>query len=630
LHRSSGSLRIAVAMLVAVAVAPETVRPAGAEAAEGTAARQAASAAPAGYWMYAADGGVFSFGAAGFHGAIANRGTDIAGMATTPSGRGYWMADDDGDVFAAGDAGDFGSRSVDTDDIAVFAARPQGDGYWMATRTGSVEAYGSAPNLGGATVRRSHRMVAMAPTRSGNGYWLGAIDGGVFAFGDAAFLGSMGGTRLNQPIVGMAATPTGNGYWLVASDGGIFAFGDADFFGSTGGVRLNQPIVGMAATPTGNGYWLVASDGGIFAFGDAAFLGSMGAVRLNQPIVGMAAVPAGAVPGPALAPAGGSPIPPVLLPLPPVLPNTPLTDLPLPDVPLPESPLPLPPLPAPDPVPVPAQPVTLVGAGDVAACNSSGDEATARLLDGVVAADPGAKVFTTGDNVYPAGTASEFANCYDPTWGRFKDRTYPAPGNHEYETSGAAGYFDYFGARAGQRGKGYYSYDVGAWHVVVLNSNCSAVGGCGTGSPQEQWLRADLAASAQRCTVAMFHHPRFSSSQYGEDRGMVPFWSALYDHGAELVLNGHAHHYERFAPQRPDGTRDTAFGIREFVVGTGGKTAYPFYTTSPNSEVRNTGTAGVLKLTLRSDGFDWALLPVAGKTFTDSGTGACHGRPAAG
>jgi hypothetical protein len=270
---------------------------------------------------------------------------------------------------------------------------------------------------------------------------------------------------------------------------------------------------------------------------------------------------------------------------------------------------------------------TLVGAGDIAACNSSGDEATARLVEGVLATDPSATVFTAGDNVYPAGTASEYANCYDPTWGRFKERTYPVPGNHEYETTAAAGYFDYFGARAAERGKGYYSYDVGAWHVVALNTNCAEIGGCGPGSPQERWLRADLAASAANCTAAVFHHPRFSSGPHGSVAAVEPLWSALYDHGAELVLSGHEHLYERFAPQRPDGTFDTAFGLRQITVGTGGKTAYTFSATAPNSLIRNTGAAGVLKLALRADGYDWTFLPVAGKTFTDSGSAACHGRP---
>jgi hypothetical protein len=324
-------------VLALVASIPLSIVPVAAPTgAAGTPARVAAARPTGGYWLLAADGGVFAFGAAAFHGPAGNRGADVAGMAATAAGDGYWLADDDGDVFPVGAAGHFGSRPGETDDIAAFAARPRGDGYWMATRTGSVEAYGSAPYLGEAVVKRSHRIVAMTPTPSGNGYWLGALDGGVFSFGDARFHGSVGGTRLNQPIVGMATTPTGAGYWLVASDGGIFAFGDARFFGSTGAMKLNRPIVGMAATPSGAGYWLVASDGGIFTFGDAGFFGSMGATPLNRPIVGMAAVQAG-VPGapaaivtvPSPAPLPGGPVPPVHLP--PLPPSNP----PVPGVPAP-------------------------------------------------------------------------------------------------------------------------------------------------------------------------------------------------------------------------------------------------------------------------------------------------------
>ncbi|HLF40648.1 MAG TPA: metallophosphoesterase, partial [Acidimicrobiia bacterium] len=284
-------------------------------------------------------------------------------------------------------------------------------------------------------------------------------------------------------------------------------------------------------------------------------------------------------------------------------------------------PPPLPPLPPVGPV------ATLVGAGDIASCSVNGDEATAKLLDGVIAADPAATVFTVGDNAYDNGTPSEFTNCYGPTWGRHRDRTRPATGNHEYGTTNASGHFGYFGTRAGEPAKGYYSYDVGAWHVVVLNSNCSKVGGCGAGSPQEKWLRADLAASAASCTVAYWHHPRFNSGSYGNDSSVAAFWKALHEFGAEVVLNGHSHLYERFAPQRPDGTADPAFGIRQFIVGMGGRSNYPFGTVQANSEVRNSDTNGVMKLTLRPDGYDFAFLPVAGRSFTDTGSGTCHGRP---
>ena len=263
----------------------------------------------------------------------------------------------------------------------------------------------------------------------------------------------------------------------------------------------------------------------------------------------------------------------------------------------------------------------LVGAGDIAACTSAGDEATASLLDGI-----GGTVFTLGDNVYEKGTSSEFANCYEPSWGRHKTRTYPALGNHEYETPGASGYFGYFGAAAGDPTKGYYSYDLGSWHVVVLNSNCEQVGGCGTGSPQERWLREDLKAHPAACTAAYFHHPRFSSYGSYTNVSMGPFWEALYDMGADVVLSGHSHTYERFAAQDPDGQADPAQGIRQFVVGTGGKSLHSFGTTvRANSEVRIDDTYGVLKLTLHAGGYDWEFVPVDGGTLSsDSGADRCH------
>jgi len=263
----------------------------------------------------------------------------------------------------------------------------------------------------------------------------------------------------------------------------------------------------------------------------------------------------------------------------------------------------------------------MVGAGDIASCSSSGDEATATLLDGI-----DGTVFNLGDNVYDSGTASEFANCYNPTWGRHKARTKPSPGNHEYGTAGAAGYFGYFGAAAGDPSKGYYSYNVGDWHVVVLNSNLScAVVSCAPGSPQEQWLRADLAANTKLCTLAYWHHPRFNSgAEHGNDLDVSPLWDALYQYNADVILNGHEHIYERFAPQNPSGGADNARGIREFIVGTGGRSHYTFGTIQPNSEVRNSNSYGVLKLTLSASGYSWQFVPVAGATFTDSGSGSCH------
>ena len=223
------------------------------------------------------------------------------------------------------------------------------------------------------------------------------------------------------------------------------------------------------------------------------------------------------------------------------------------------------------------------------------------------------------------GSPEEFARCYEPTWGRHKARTRPAVGNHEYGTPGAAGYFGYFGAAAGEAGKGWYSYDLGAWHVVALNTNCSQVGGCQAGSEQERWLRADLAANGARCTVAYMHHPRFSSGNvHGGSSAVDPLWRALEADGAELVLAGHDHHYERFAPQTASGALDVERGVRQFVVGTGGRPLYAFGPPEPNSEVRDNTTWGVLHLRLRDDRYDWRFVGRPGSSFADSGTSSCH------
>jgi len=264
----------------------------------------------------------------------------------------------------------------------------------------------------------------------------------------------------------------------------------------------------------------------------------------------------------------------------------------------------------------------LVGAGDIASCDDlKGAEATAKLLDHI----PGT-VFAAGDLAYPDGSDEQFANCYGPTWGRFKDRTRPAPGNHEYHSDGASGYVRYFGAAAGDPKKGYYSYDLAAWHVIVLNSECDAVGGCEAGSAQEQWLRQDLKAHPAKCTLAYWHKPLFSSgAAHGNDPEIKPLWDALYSADADVVINGHDHHYERFAPQDPEGKADSPRGIREFVVGTGGKNSHrKLSTPKPNSELRQADTFGVLKLTLRATSYDWEFVPEAGRTFTDAGSGTCH------
>jgi PKD repeat protein len=262
----------------------------------------------------------------------------------------------------------------------------------------------------------------------------------------------------------------------------------------------------------------------------------------------------------------------------------------------------------------------LVGAGDIADCSLPNDEATAAL----VASIPGT-VFTAGDNVYDNGTASEFSDCYDPSWGRFKSRTRPAPGNHEYNTPGAAGYYSYFGNAAGDPTKGYYSYDYGGWHVVVLNAECDQVGGCGSGSVQEQWLRADLAAHPTSCTAAIWHEPRFSSgSDHGDDPRSQVFWEDLYYAGADLIINGHDHDYERFAPMDAASNADATYGVREFVIGTGGKELNSFAKIDRNSVARNARDHGVLKLTLHESSYDWEFVAVPGGSgFTDSGTAAC-------
>lgn len=262
----------------------------------------------------------------------------------------------------------------------------------------------------------------------------------------------------------------------------------------------------------------------------------------------------------------------------------------------------------------------LVGAGDIADCmNLAGAEATAKLLDKI----PGT-VIAVGDLAYPDGTKENFA-CYDKTWGRAKDRTRPAPGNHEFHSKGATYYFEYFGKAAGDPKEGYYSYDLGTWHIIALNSECAEVGGCNAGSPEEKWLRADLAAYPTACTLAYFHKPLFSSGgAHGDDPQLKPFFQALYDAHADVILNGHDHDYERFSPQDPDGKLDRARGIREFVIGTGGKSHRPFGKPEETSEVRDTTAFGVLKLTLKPKGYDWEFIPEEGKTFTDSGSDSCH------
>jgi hypothetical protein len=266
------------------------------------------------------------------------------------------------------------------------------------------------------------------------------------------------------------------------------------------------------------------------------------------------------------------------------------------------------------------EPAILVGAGDIADCRDlSGAEATAKLLEQI----PGT-VMAVGDLAYPDGSKENF-RCYDKTWGRVRTRTRPAAGNHEFHAAGATPYFDYFGASAGDPKYGYYSYELGSWHIVVLNSECQDVGGCDAASRQVQWLRTDLGAHPAACTLAYWHKPLFSSgSAHGNDPEMKPLWQALFDANADVVINGHDHNYERFAPQNPEGGSDAARGIREFVVGTGGKNHRPIVLAKPNSESRNTDAYGVLKLTLRAGAYDWQFIAEPGKQFVDSGSAKCH------
>jgi len=235
-------------------------------------------------------------------------------------------------------------------------------------------------------------------------------------------------------------------------------------------------------------------------------------------------------------------------------------------------------------------------------------------------------VLALGDEQYQSARTDDFARGYDLTWGALKSITYPTPGNHEYYTPDAAGYFGYFGARAGGAGRGYYSFDLGAWHLISLNGNCDQIAGCDSGSPQERWLRADLAGEKRGCTLAYWHQPRFSSGGHHSDVRYTAFWNDLYAAGADVVLGGHDHDYERFAPQTADGKPDAARGIREFVVGTGGKSHDLFSWTAGNSEIRNWTTYGALFVTLHPGGYDWDFTPIPGETFTDRGSGRCHER----
>lgn len=257
------------------------------------------------------------------------------------------------------------------------------------------------------------------------------------------------------------------------------------------------------------------------------------------------------------------------------------------------------------------------GQGTATACRM---KATSDLMLGLGLT----AVLPLGDNQYENGTLAKYQASYDPSWGRLNAIVRPVPGNHEYLTAGAAGYFSYFGAAAGDPAQGYFSYDLGGWHLIALNSNCAAVGGCGAGSPQEQWLAADLAAHPGTCTLAYWHHPRFSSGPHGNDATTDAFWQTLYDAGADVVLNGHDHIYERFAPQSPAGAADPVQGLRQFTVGTGGKNLTGFPIVRANSEVRIANAFGVLEMTLHPNGYTWRFLSASGGAVLDQGASLCH------
>jgi hypothetical protein len=284
----------------------------------------------------------------------------------------------------------------------------------------------------------------------------------------------------------------------------------------------------------------------------------------------------------------------------------------------------------------------IVAAGDIACDptnsnfnggNGSGNACRQRYTANLISSIGPAAVLPLGDNQYYCGGLAAFQQSYALSWGGFLPITHPSVGNHEYLTSGgtdcnagnagANGYFSYFGSAAGQRGQGYYSYDVGSWHLIALNSSCSSAGGCGTTSPQGRWLANDLATHHNACTLAYWHIPLYSSGGRANANSR-PFWQLLYDNDADLILSAHDHTYERFAPQTPNTTVDNTRGIREFIVGTGGANHTSFVTTAANSEVRNDTTFGVLKVTLRASSYSWQFVPEAGASFTDSGTTSCH------
>jgi hypothetical protein len=269
--------------------------------------------------------------------------------------------------------------------------------------------------------------------------------------------------------------------------------------------------------------------------------------------------------------------------------------------------------------------VTVFAAGDIADCKNlppekSGAAKTAALVEAGLAADKDAVVLTLGDNTYPVGMPAEFDNCYQPTWGRFKQRTYPSPGNHDYYTPQAIGYYGYFGDAAGPDRRGYYSFDIGGWHIISLNSFLKPE----PHRAQMEWLKADIARNKAHCTLAFWHHPVFSSGGHGSDSRMEEAWKMLANAGADLVLAAHDHDYERFAPKNANGERDDERGMREFIVGTGGAKLTPLGLRRFDSETSDNSTHGVLKLTLKQQGYEWEFLPADAGGFKDRGAALCH------
>ena len=294
-----------------------------------------------------------------------------------------------------------------------------------------------------------------------------------------------------------------------------------------------------------------------------------------------------------------------------------------------------------DPTPLPSPQIvataepprlpTIAATGDIVCAPGSKDPCRHLETLAVVESLVPDLVLPLGDNQYETGSENEYAEAYNLSWGRLRVNSRPVPGNHEYQDDFTAkGYFDFFNGAgaltgiAGERGKGYYSYNFAEWHFVALNSNCAHIRGCGVNSPQERWLRDDLQANRRPCTLAYAHHPRFSSGINGSAENLAPLWQALYEYGVDIYLAGHDHHYERFAPQRPDGVSDPEHGVREFVVGTGGRSITPFRTILPNSEVQDTTSFGVLALRLGPTSYQWKYLAAAGMPLADSGAGTCH------